>query len=81
MDQVQNRDRSKTYLLIPVVGLAVVAYFIKPPYSYYLFLGAIFAICWEISDRLREQFYVHSANQEVLHSILKELEKRRSSNE
>ncbi len=79
MDQAQVRSHSNVNFWIAAIGLGLVGYFIKPPNSYLIFLGAIFFICWEISDRLREQYYLHQANKELLERISGQLERQERS--
>lgn len=74
-DQVQSNSTSNTNFWICAIGLGLVGYFLQPPYSYLIFLGAIFSVCWEISDRLRQQYNVHKANQQLLKNISENVER------
>lgn len=75
MSPAQSRNQSRMNFWVVTIGLGLMGYFTKPPYCYLILLGAIFVICWEISERLREQYYLHQANQELLRRISEQLER------
>lgn len=66
---------------ISLVVLAIVAYFVPEPFNMFLFLGAIFVMVFEVSDRLREHYYIHKRNGEHLERIAELLERIESNTE
>jgi len=62
-DVVENyfasKRKSERNYWIHLISLTLVAVFVPERYSILIFLGAIWLMLFEISDRLREQFYLH----------------------
>lgn len=70
MSRLENRKRSNFNYWLAGAGLMAVALFVPQPFNVLIFLAAIFAICWEISDRLREQYYIHESVNENLERLV-----------
>jgi|GEM_PF-5649831 len=76
MSQVSN-----IYFWISIAGLAFVAFFVPSPLNLLLFIGALFAMMWEVSDRLRVQYVINKQNGEYLERIVELLERIEDSSE
>lgn len=81
MDALQNRKHSNINYWLAVAGLLTVAFFVPHQYSTLIFLGAVFALLWEISDRLREQYYLHKSVCDALGEAVKLLDQIESNTE
>lgn len=58
-DKLTSKRKSDRNYWLHVMFLTAVAIFVPERYSVLIFLGAIWTILFEISDRLREQYYYH----------------------
>ncbi len=58
-DYLSNKKKSERNYWIQLIILSLVAIFVPERYSILIFLGSIWMMLFEISDRLRTQFYFH----------------------
>lgn len=75
MDRMENRKRSNLYFWLACAGLTAVALLVPQPFNVLIFFAAVFVMCWEISDRLREQYYIHRSVNKNLERFVELLEK------
>lgn len=68
-DYIENEKHSNRNYWIGFFGLVIVGIFIPERYSTLIFLLAIFCMLFEISDRLRREYYLHQQSLEYLRKI------------
>jgi hypothetical protein len=70
-DEILESKKSSNYnYWFSIVGFILVAAFVPERYSILVFLGGIWVILFEISDRLRVQYYFHKRNAESLEKLV-----------
>ncbi|MDA8174449.1 MAG: hypothetical protein M0018_07660 [Nitrospiraceae bacterium] len=58
-EYIAKKKASDRNYWLGIISLILVAVFVPERYSILIFLGAIWVILFEISERLREQYYLH----------------------
>jgi len=58
-DYLTSKSKSNRNYWIWLISLTPVAVFVPERYSILIFLGAIWSVLFEISDRLRTHYYLH----------------------
>ncbi len=69
-NHTENENKSNRNYWIWVAGLVVVAIFVPERYAILVFLGAIFTMLFEISDRLRRHYYFHKTTAESIETLV-----------
>ena len=69
-DYAENAKKSDRNFWGGAVFLVLVAAFAPERYSILVFLCAIWATVFEVSDRFRVQYYFHKRNAEALEKLL-----------
>ncbi len=70
-DPRESKIKSARNYWIQFVILVLVAVFVPERYSILVFLGAIWMMLFEISDRLRVHYYLHQRTAESVEQIAK----------
>ena len=70
-DLRQNKKKSDRNYWIGLISLTLIAIFVPERYSILIFLGAIWMILFEISDRLRTHYYYLKQSAESLEILTK----------
>lgn len=66
---LENEKRSKQNFWLAFIGLVIIGIFVPERYSLLIFLAAIFCVLFEISDRLRRDYYIQERTLEYLQKI------------